>query len=210
MEAGPTIWDFTTVADLVTYINPNLGTTDQTNLLLQTLITSTSRWICRFLNRIIPAQAYTEVRNGNGVSAMKTKQWPILSVQSVTWQYFQPLPPAPVYTLTPGLISSDEWFIYLQGFCFPVGYQNVTLGYTAGYLTPGQEALSITVEGAEPLPDDLTLACWQLCALSYKRRTRIGDSSHGEGPERVSYIMDAMDKATRDILMYHKEVAPWG
>lgn len=143
----PNANDLTTVADLGTFITPALTgsalATATPNL--QRIITAVSDGINRHCSRTFAVAQLSEVRNGNGRSSMRTLRYPIISVQSVV---IAPQAGAPGTTILPSngnqvpSISWDNWFINLHGGfftnAFQEGKQNVTLNYTAGFITPGQ------------------------------------------------------------------------
>lgn len=149
----PNANDLTTVADLGTFITPALtGTALATaSPNLQRIITAVSDGINRACSRTFAVAQLSEVRNGNGRESMRTLRYPILSVQSVV---ISPIAGAPGQTLTPASsggqspsVIFDDWFIYLTGgyfgSLFRDGRQNVTLNYTAGFITPGQLQLQL-------------------------------------------------------------------
>lgn len=140
--------DLTTLTDLKNYISPSMGQSTGSDAILAKIISAVSRGINRYLARTLAVGTFSEVRNGNGRAAIRTLVYPILSVQSVI---VTPLLGTPGQVITPTdggnmpALSWDDWFINLQpGWftsVFEVGRQNITLNYTAGYITPGQLAV---------------------------------------------------------------------
>lgn len=61
--------------------------------------------------------------------------------------------------------------------------------------------------GAELLPDGIRVACMQQVALVFKQRTRVGDSGTGEGPQRVSYMNQALHPTTCAMLDPYRDFA---
>lgn len=57
-------------------------------------------------------------------------------------------------------------------------------------------------------PDDLQQACLQQSALLFKNRTRVGDMSTGEGPERINYFVKDAHPSTLELIKRHREVFP--
>src|SRR5215471_17604828 len=134
--------DLTDLFTLKKYINPVVAGSTVSDVILQDIISGVSDAFARYCSREFPIQQRVEVRNGNGRQYMRTLIYPIESVQSVV---IAPLFGQPGQTLTTNNYSHDNWFIYLTpggffGNAFQRGYQNVTLTYTGGYITPGQLA----------------------------------------------------------------------
>jgi hypothetical protein len=119
---------------------------------LSALITGVSNWIHKYCSRVFVAQSYVETRNGNERDSMRTKNWPIIagSQLSINGQ---------IVTEASGPIAAgwvnDDKFLYLRSshirggggglfapHRFPKGIKNVTFSYTAGFVTPGQVAIS--------------------------------------------------------------------
>lgn len=137
--------DLTTLLDLKNYISPDLAQTTKSDSILTKIITAVSSGIDRVLCRDLAVALRSEVRNGQGLQKIRTLVYPILSVSSVV---IKPENGSQGTTITPNTNGStpsltfDKWFITLLSgyFCnvFPCGAQNVTLNYTAGFITPGQ------------------------------------------------------------------------
>jgi hypothetical protein len=265
-------FDLTNLATLKQYISPATVTSTVADSILQEIITGVSEGIQLYCSREFAVQIRTEVRNGNNRNSMRTLVYPIQSVASIV---IAAINGQPGQTLTPNNYTNDNWFIYLQpgnafGCRFSYGKQNITLNYTAGFITPGQLQLlsapawaastlmtvgaqiqaagqiyQVLVAGttgltipafvdtqntiiagdgsvtwwavgpvpvlpstAQMLPYDLQLACLQQSALVSKNRTRVGDTSTGVGPDRVSFFMRGMTDSTKELLNRHREVFP--
>lgn len=205
----PTVYDLATVAEVVDYINPNLGQADQNKL--QLYLTGASRWIGRILSRNLPIATYNELRNGQDTQVMKTINYPIsvvfgVSILSTNGNATQ----LPYFTFDAEFVYArrGERGTFFNG-VFPHGFQNIQISYQAGFYTPGQSALGVAASGIT-LPEDLKLACLELVALYYRKRDRVGDTSTGIGPERINFDMKAIPNSTKDILNWHRNVAPVG
>ncbi|HUC16973.1 MAG TPA: hypothetical protein VMA37_04705 [Acetobacteraceae bacterium] len=61
--------------------------------------------------------------------------------------------------------------------------------------------------GAPLLPQGIAVACMQQVALTFKQRTRVGDSGTGEGPQRVSYMNQALHPTTLAMLEPYRDWA---
>ena len=133
--------DLTTLTDLKNYISPALSQTTASDAIMAKIITSVSDGINRYVSRTLAVGTFAEVRNGNGRRSMRALIYPILNVSSVVvasifGQTGHTILPS-VNGSTAGL-SWDSWFIDLAHDEFWEGKQNITLNYTAGFITPGQ------------------------------------------------------------------------
>jgi len=61
--------------------------------------------------------------------------------------------------------------------------------------------------GAQLLPDGIKVAAMQQCALTFKQRTRVGDAGSGEGPQRVTYMNQALHPTTLAMLDPYRDWA---
>ncbi|HTU55755.1 MAG TPA: hypothetical protein VMF62_17460 [Acetobacteraceae bacterium] len=61
--------------------------------------------------------------------------------------------------------------------------------------------------GAQLLPDGIKVAAMQQVALTFKQRTRVGDSGTGEGPQRVTYMNQALHPTTVAMLDPYRDWA---
>jgi hypothetical protein len=214
LMTAPDPRDLALLSDVKAYINPTLSGAD--DALLQTLLTATSLWIAKYLNRNLNAQTYTEARDGTGTASMRLLNWPVISMtqvmidgaqvtaaQSQTDAGYVFNGATGIVSLRPGLFGLGQYFSR--------GFQNVRFIYVAGYNTPGMYALQSTVAGAPSLPAALQMAALQLCALVYRQRDRVGDTGESvatAGAERVSYFMGALHPSTRVLLDQYREVVP--
>jgi hypothetical protein len=150
--------DLTTLTDLKNYISPTLAATTASDSILAKTITAVSSGINRYLARTLAVSEQSEVRNGNGRDSIRTLVYPILGVTSAV---ISSGPGVPGQTINPTsgppsgpYLTNDNWFIYLRGADFCEGRQNITLNYTAGFITPGQLqvlALPVWVAGTYTL-----------------------------------------------------------
>ena len=157
---------------------------------LQHQVTTATAMIQQRLNRQILVAAYTEVRNGMGQRAIKVVNQPIVSVSLVQVgnSVISPRgdPCASGYTF-------DAALIYLSGWCFTRGQQNVTLIYTAGYAQ---------------VPADLENAVAELIAWKYRHRDRIGVSSKVLAGETNAYFQELPKHITDPIDQYKRVYQP--
>jgi hypothetical protein len=87
----------------------------------------------------------------------------------------------------------SETMLYLIGYTFTKGFQNVSISYTAGY---------------ENVPGDIEQACIDLVSLKYKERERIGIQSKTLATESITYRIWDLNKETQQILREYQKVTP--
>jgi len=118
-----------------------LGRTDtNSDAVLASLITRTSRQILSYLRRptVLP-HTVNEVCDGTGGDSIMLREWPVLSITSLTIGG-ETIPPAPTwcgagFLLEPwdGVPPGRSSRLAVKGFCLPRGVQNVSVSYRAGY-----------------------------------------------------------------------------
>jgi hypothetical protein len=180
--------DLTTVANVKQWLGIKSATDDDT--LLASLVSGVSRWVQKWLSRTIISAVYAETLNGNGKEAIFLVNTPITAVSSVVVNGVAI--PARTSVLGNGY-TFDEDAIYLVGYCFTKGVKNIQLGYTAGFAD---------------VPEDLELAAKKLCAIGYKERDRIGQSSKGLAGEQTNFIVKDLPSDVELILDRYKRVVP--
>ncbi|MCW2275051.1 hypothetical protein GJ654_09995 [Rhodoblastus acidophilus] len=110
------------------------------DILLSSMISQISRAICTWLNRaFLWPRDVTDIFDGNGRNRIQLRNWPVVSVASVSIDG-QAIPQSTDgrgfgWLLEPG---DDEppgamQMIMLRSGVFPRGWQNVTVAYRAGY-----------------------------------------------------------------------------
>lgn len=122
--------DLTTLAD----VKQDAVITDtKSDDQLSRLITEVSTWFLNQINRGALIEAgYVERRNGTGGDQMVPKYYPLLAVAAIAVNGTS-IPASPDGVQS-GFVFDDH-SIYLIGSCFTKGRQNVSLSYTAGYVT---------------------------------------------------------------------------
>jgi hypothetical protein len=130
-------YDLCTLADVKAW----LGRSDtNSDAVVGALITRTSRQILSYLRRpaILP-HAISEIRDGTGGYSLVLREWPALSVISLTVRD-QTVPRAPSYCAAgflfepwDGVPPGRAQRLALNAFCFARGEQNVAITYSAGY-----------------------------------------------------------------------------
>lgn len=178
--------DLTTLENVREYLN--IQTTSE-DTLLSRLITAASSFIEKLLCNTFALTSYTEVYDGNGHRKLWVTHTPITSVSSVV---------VDSKTISPAIdsVSSGYGFtregIFLYGFWFEKGLQNVRISYSAGYAQ---------------IPADVEDECLRIVGLRYKARDRIGVSGKSVGGEHVSYDMgDMSEKVLSNLRAYRKVV----
>lgn len=180
-------------SDLTTLANARqwLGlTSTNDDALLSRLITATSNYIQSWLNRSFASQAYTETRDGAGGERMLFANYPVTAVASVTIDG-QSIPLASG-SQAPGYLFSTTT-LFVNGYAFTRGRQNVTIAYTAGFAAT---------------PAEIEQACLELMAVRYKERDRIGQVSKSIGGETITFSQKDFPDSVRTILNNYKKVVP--
>lgn len=181
--------DLTTVAAAKAWLSVVNGGDDT---LLQRLVTAVSAAIERRIGRNILTASYTETRNGTGKCILALPNTPVTAVASVAVDGVL-IAPRSVPTSTG--FSFDDAFVYLAGFTFSRGQQNVVVAYTGGYAT---------------IPTDLEGAVLEIVGYKYRERSRIGEGSKQLGAgETVAFLRDIPPDTLRMIDAY-KRVIPMG
>lgn len=138
--------------------------------------------------------------------------------------------------ITPGILTLSTLGAWAAGQNYAKGAQVIAGSIVFTALTPGQSGAAAPAwptqtgatvvdgavtwlaahpytgptAGAELLPDAIEVAAQELVALMYRQRGRVGDTSMGEGPERINYFMGAMSKTTQESLKPFRDTAiPW-
>jgi len=190
MPAGPD--DLCTVAELKAWL-PNQGNNDDVGL--QALITNASTVILNeYMNRphILSSVLGTlnETYDGNGSAKLLPHFFPIISVASVT------VDGVPIPLSTSPVAAGFGWDsrkIFLRGFQFTCGMQNVALAYTAGYSS---------------VPLDLKQAAVEAFALTYRQRTHIGEkTSSFQGQVTTSFDMSELPPRALQVFNQYRRLA---
>lgn len=181
------VGDFTTLDQVKKWLNIQSADTDD---LLRTLITSASKAMRRYMERDIVVNTYTDRRSGVGMSTMMMKNFPIVSVSSLTVNG-QSVPAAAGWG-SPGFFFDDA-MVYLANYSFTRGKGNVVVTYQAGY--------------AE-VPDDLAQACVDVIGMRWRERERIGLSSKGLAGETTAFNLKDFPSQVITLMDSYKKVVP--
>lgn len=118
-----------------------LGITDTaSDARLTRLITAASAAVENYVNYPFLTGSRTEVRDGQGMDRMMLQNWPVTAVASLS---IGGTAVTAATTPTGTGFRFDDTMLYLNGYLFTAGFQNVQISYTSGYAT---------------LPDDVTQA----------------------------------------------------
>ncbi len=177
--------DLTTLANVKQYLAVNVTTDDA---MLSRLITAASAFIQSWLNRTFASASYTETRDGHGGQKLAFANYPVTAVASVMVDNVAILA-APDPTQAGYRFSFT--MLYLNGYSFTRGFQNVVVSYTAGYSST---------------PFDVEQACIDLVSLKYKERQHIGVSSKTLGQETINYSQKDLSDAVKATLSQYRKV----
>ena len=192
MSAG----DLTTLAAVETYLGLPSGNSDEARL--SALITACSTAFASYCGRQFASAAFTEMRNGGGGTSLWLRQSPIAAVASVVVDG-QAIPAGGGWVngvRQPGF-SFDDNAVYLFGYRFCKGQQNVQIAYTAGYAA---------------IPADLAQACVEQVSFRYKEIKDLGKRSitgPAQGQSTNFVIADFLPNTRRVLDFYRRQVPGW-
>lgn len=185
--------DLTTLADLKAWLDipTNVGTDDA---MLALLITNVSQAMLTKINSPgFVSVSYTEKYDGSGTPIQALRQVPVTAVTSLAINTMAIL-------ASPDGVQSgftfDRWSVKLAGTpaIFASGYQNIAITYTAGYAA---------------VPGDIAEAAKEWCAVRYRARKWIGQTSkHLNTGETVSFSQKAMPDFVVDTLKLYQRYIP--
>lgn len=179
--------DLTTLATVKGWFAPPLVTTSD-DVLLTRLVTAASQFIETWLGQQIATQTYIDTYDGTGGCGLAFGHTPVTAVASLAIDGLA-IPPA-LDPLSPGFVFSAS-MLYLQGYRFTPGFQNIAVTYTAGYAAT---------------PPEIEQACIELVALRYKERDRIGHVSKSVAGETVTFTQKDMPPDVQTILAAYRRV----
>lgn len=187
MSASPD--DLCVLADLKAWLNIQTSAEDT---LLQNLITRGSAQMLRWMNRDhIIATTYTENRDGSDALFLLPRNFPLISVTSVSVDSIA-IPAAAgqvgagfVFDARKIMLRGGSTAFYALGpysgqyqYRFTRGFQNVQLVYQAGYAS---------------VPADLQQAAIEGFAYVYRRRTHIGeDANSASGQITINFSREML------------------
>ena len=159
---------YTSLEALKLYIGkPDTGAHD---VVLADLLEAVERAIDGWLGRSMMATDYDETYDGMGGGKIIMRNWPVLSVESVTVNG-QPLQPQDAYGRCG--YRAENWLLLAEGGArFSRGTRNVRVKYRAGFETP---------------PADIAQAIHQIVATRFKERDWTGYASKSLAGEVISF-----------------------
>ena len=161
--------------------------------LLQRLVTSASSFIQTHLNRDFAATEYSETRNGTGGVTMMFGDYPVTAVSSLKI-HGQVIPEIlDAGDMTEYGYLFDDTTLYLRGYSFVRGIQNVSITYTAGYAA---------------IPTDIGQVTIDLVARKFKERSRIGLVSENIGQQTMLYAKTDLTDEFKSLLRQYQKVIP--
>ena len=181
------------MADLTTLANAKLwlGVTNTSDdPLLTRLVSAASQFVQEFIGRYILTAPYSFTVSGRGGFKAILPNYPVTAVSSVTVDG-QAIP-ASTGPLSPGY-TFDAYQVYLNGYAFNAGINNVTIAYTAGYATA---------------PLDIEQACLEITGSMYRRRDRVDLISKGALGETTSYSQLDFPPTVKSVLYNYKKYIP--
>lgn len=159
---------------------------------IELFINAASEKIERYTNRTLVSQGtIAELQHGRRENILLLKQWPVIAVSEVSIDYTAAhTAPANVVLASDYTVSDDSNSLLLINSTFPVGFNNIKVSYTAGYVT---------------VPSDLELAALWLVEWFYLMRTRgdMGRKTISKGGESVG-VLDAMPPMIAEMLEFYK------
>lgn len=182
------VGDLTSAAAAKAYLGVS-GTTD--DALFGTLVTAASQYVQAWLTRTIAATDYTQRFNGPGGHQLVLPHLPINSVASLMIDGVA----VPACAVEGGIgYRFDDVAIYLLGYTFTRGLQNVLITWNAGFATT---------------PPDIAQATVELVAIVYRDRDRIGQLSKSLGNgETVSFFSGDLTPRVKTLLNQYKKTTP--
>jgi hypothetical protein len=180
------------VADLTTLANAKAwlavsGNGDDD--LLSRLVSAISAAAESYMNRTIGSAVLSYVRHGNGKTVIPFPNAPVTAVTSVTVDAVTI--PARIGSSGPGY-AFDDGFLYLSGYSFAPGVNNVAITNTGGFAKT---------------PMDLEQAVLDWVAFKYRERDRIGLGSKILQGETITFLRDVPPSVLRVFNQYSR-VAP--
>jgi hypothetical protein len=184
------IVDLTTLANVKSFMT--ITNTDD-DALLQRLLTQVSGAVANYLNRNLLVQSYTERYDGNDAHRLCLRQSPITDVASLLINGSSIPESTDGGIVLPGY-AFDGFYIYLNGYQFYRGVQNVIVTYTAGFPS---------------IPFDVEEAVIEMVSDRYKMKSRIGEKSKAlQGGGSVSYDTDYMSDKVKGSLSNYRRMIP--
>jgi len=164
-----------------------VGTDDP---ILTMLITSISSWVENYCERVFLSASYTSKYSGTNGMSLTLSASPVTAITSLTID--GAVIPAATTAGTAGY-TFNSMSIYLNGYRFSEGKNNVVVVYTAGYAA---------------VPVEVSLAAIQLVALRYKLRASTGLKSVSMVQGGTTTYVDGIPEDIKTTLDNYKRRLP--
>jgi hypothetical protein len=167
------------------------GVASAEDVLLARLVTAESRFIGSWCGRSFALASYSETYNGAGGFKLALRNLPIVAVASLA------IDGLAIPAGVPGTRAGHGWYnddklLYLIGYEFRRGSQNLQVAYSAGYAAT---------------PPELEQAAIELVGYRYRERSRIGEVSRSLGGQATAaFSQKDMPAAVATILAKYQRV----
>jgi hypothetical protein len=190
--------DLLIINDLKDWLEIPRGTTTE-DALLATLITNVSQaMLTRFKRQSLTAANYTETYDGSGTPQQALRQFPINSIASLS------INNVPIIASPDGVqtgFTFDEYVLKLVGTPVAYPFGPGVYGAPATFLKGFQNVVVIYNAGYPAIPFDINEAAKEWCAVRYRSRKWIGQTSkHLATGETVSFSQKAMPEFVKDTI----------
>lgn len=157
-------------------------TSDTDNSLLEDLINASSNAIEKYCNRQFKEQLYTdEEYDGNGLSGLYLRQYPVKEITSVTVE-------DELLLTTDYKFKKENGKLIRKNFIWPKGEINILVTYTAGF---------------SEIPSDLELACKHLVMSYFKSDIASFSTTFQEG---FVFRPEALPSQVKALVSPYKKV----
>lgn len=170
--------------------------------LIDELIESVTDWIESFCNRRFKQTTYTQElydgRNpsGGSKSTLRLKNFPVGTVTA--FQYKVGASTWNDFLSTEYVVDYDAGVIEYVNGSFPIGYRNLRVTYSAGYV------IDFGTEGNMTLPRDLINAATELTIRAFKKREHVGKSSQTTGGDAITWLNEVDATILLTLQKYQK------
>lgn len=166
------------------------------------LITYVTAYIKSYCGRQFKAASYIEIYDTyQGRKKLFLRQRPVNSITTV--EYRSGTPTSPIwntYSADSYLKYLEEGYIHFYG-GLPGISQGLRVTYNAGYLIDFTDEFN---SAAHTLPEDITLAATEICAVILNKRKSQGISSETTEGQSITYETPKLSDHQRNILGKYK------
>jgi hypothetical protein len=181
--------DLTTLANVKAWRSPPISTAAD-DAQISRVITAASGFILRWLQRSLVSQSHSETRNGTGGRELMLRHAPVTALASLSIDGVA-ISAAPDAVTHGYVLAGDSGMLYLRGYAFCRGVQNVVASYTAGYLVSG-EAQAVPASSPYQLPCSALAQLWAADAgVTYAGGGALTPLAQGATPAAAQYVPPA-------------------